>query len=158
MAFFVSSALPSPSAFLSLSFLKIFIYLFIYLFIWLCRVLVAARWLLSCGMQTLSCGMHVGSSSLTRDRSRAPCIGSEESFLFLINLFYFYYFWLRSVFVAACGLSLVAASRGYTSLRCVSFSLWWLLLLQSMGSRHAGFSSCGSQALERRLSSCGARA
>ena len=34
---------------------------------------------LSCGMQTLSCGMHVGSSSLTRDRTRAPCIGSMES-------------------------------------------------------------------------------
>ena len=33
-----------------------------------------------------------------------------------------------------------------------------LLLLQSMGSRRAGFSSCGSRALERRLSSCGARA
>ena len=31
-------------------------------------------------------------------------------------------------------------------------------LLWSTGSRHAGFSSCGSQALERRLSSCGARA
>ena len=27
-----------------------------------------------------------------------------------------------------------------------------------MGSRHAGFSSCGSRALEHRLSSCGARA
>ena len=33
-----------------------------------------------------------------------------------------------------------------------------LLLLQSTGSRHVGFSSCGSQALERRLSSCGAQA
>ena len=26
----------------------------------------------------LSCGMHVGSSSLIRDRTRAPCIGSTE--------------------------------------------------------------------------------
>ena len=34
----------------------------------------------------------------------------------------------------------------YSSLRCVGFSLWWLLLLRSMGSRHAGFSSCGSRA------------
>ena len=33
--------------------------------------------------------------------------------------------------------------RGYSSLRCVGFSLWWLLLLQSTGSRHTGFSSCG---------------
>ena len=58
-----------------------------------------------------------------------------------------------------------------SSLRCAGFSLQWLLLLWSTGSRHAGFSSCGMwasvvvalglsscglQALERRLSSCGA--
>ena len=49
-----------------------------------------------------------------------------------------------------CGFSLVVASRGYSSLWCAGFSLWWLLLLQSSGSRSAGFSSCGSQALERR--------
>ena len=55
-------------------------------------------------------------------------------------------------------LSLVAASWGYSSLRCAGFSLRWLLLLWSTGSRHAGFSSCGSRALEHRLSSCGARA
>ena len=48
-----------------------------------------------------------------------------------------------NVFTAACGLSLVAASRGYSSLRCAGFSLWWLLLLQSTGSRCTGFSSCG---------------
>ena len=52
-------------------------------------------------------------------------------------------FWLRWVFVAARGLSLVAASGGYSSLRCAGFSLQWLLLLQSMASRHAGFRSCG---------------
>ena len=40
----------------------------------------------------------------------------------------------------------------------MGFLLQWLLLLQSMGSRCTGFSSCGSRALERRLSSCGARA
>ena len=57
-------------------------YYFIYLFFWLPWVLVAAPGLLSCGMQTLSCGMHVGSSSLTRDRTPAPCIGSAKSFFF----------------------------------------------------------------------------
>ena len=31
------------------------------------------------------------------------------------------------------GFSLVVASGGYSSLRCRSFSLWWLLLLQSTG-------------------------
>ena len=33
-----------------------------------------------------------------------------------------------------------------------------LLLLWSTGSRHTGFSSCGTWALERRLNSCGSRA
>ena len=69
-----------------------------------------------------------------------------------------FFFGLRWVFVAVCGLSLVAASRGYSLLRCEGFSLQGLLLLQSMGSRHAGFSSCDSRAPERRLSSCGALA
>ena len=57
-----------------------------------------------------------------------------------------------------CGLSLVAASGGYSLLRCAGFSLRWLLLLRSTGSRHVGFSSCGSRALEHRLSSCGTQA
>ena len=38
-------------------------------------------------------------------------------------------------FVAARGLSLVVVSGGYSSLQCVGFSLQWLLLLQSTGSR-----------------------
>ena len=61
------------------------------------------------------------------------------------------------VFVAARGLSLVAARRGLLFLVCAGFSLRWLLLLQSTGSRCGGFSSCGSRAVERRLSGCGAR-
>ena len=52
------------------------------------------------------------------------------------------YFWLHQVFVAALRLSFVAASRSYPSSRCMGFS-WWLLLLQSTGSRHTGFSNCG---------------
>ena len=31
-------------------------------------------------------------------------------------------------------------------LRCTGFSLWWLFLLQSTGSRRAGLSSCGTWA------------
>ena len=65
-----------------------------------------------------------------------------------IYLFVCFYFWLHWVFVAACGLSLVAASGVSSSLRCAGFSLQWLLLLQSMGSRHADFSSCGTWAQE----------
>ena len=85
----------------------------------------------------------------------------ENCSVFLVCFIIFYlfiYFWLRWVFTAARGLSLVAASGGYTSLWCAGFSLRWLLLLQSTGSRRTGFSSCGSRALERRLSSCGTRA
>ena len=64
------------------------------------------------------------------------------SFFFFINLFIlFIYFWLRWVFVAAHGLSLVAGSGGYSSWRCVGFLLWWLLLLWS-----TGFSNCGTRA------------
>ena len=72
---------------------------------------------------------------------------SKLVFLFVCFLTYlFIYFWLRWVFIAAHGLSLVAASEVYSSLWCVGFSLWWLLLLQSTGSRHTGFSSCGQWA------------
>ena len=39
--------------------------------------LVAAWGLLSCSMQTLSCGMHVRFSSLTRDRTHIPCTGKR---------------------------------------------------------------------------------
>ena len=68
-------------------------------------------------------------------------------YLFIKNFFSFlkkiclFIFWLHWVFVAVCGLSLVAASRGYSSLWCTAFSLRWLLLLRSTGSRHVGFSS-----------------
>ena len=68
-------------------------------------------------------------------------------FLFFKNKFIlFVYFWLCCVFVAARGLSLVAVSGDYSSLRCAGFSLPWLLLLWSTGSRHVGFSSCGTRA------------
>ena len=82
-------------------------------------------------------------------------IGLFASFLGVFCFAFFGFFWPRWAFVAARGLSLVVASGGY-SLRCVGFSLQWLLLLQGVGSRHVGFSSCGLWALERRLSSCGA--
>ena len=59
------------------------------------------------------------------------------TFFNFINLFIYLCFWLCWVFVAGRGLSLVAASGGYSLLRCVCFSLQRLLLLQSMGFRHA---------------------
>ena len=39
------------------------------------------------------------------------------------GLFLIFNFWLCWVFVAVRGLSLVAASEGYSSLRCAGFSL-----------------------------------
>ena len=68
---------------------------------------------------------------------------SQFTFLnHLVNLVHLlqscFFYWLRWVFVAACGLSLVAASRGYSLLQCMGFSLRWLLLLRSTGSRARG--------------------
>ena len=74
-------------------------------------------------------------------------------FLFLLFFVIFIYFWLLWVFVAACRLSLVAASGDYSLLRCAGFSLRWLLPLWSTGSRHVG-----SVVVARGLSSCGSRA
>ena len=51
-------------------------------------------------------------------------------------------------------LSLAVVSRGYSSLQAQASHCGGFL--QSMGSGCAGFSSCGSWAVERRLSSCGA--
>ena len=53
-------------------------YLFIYL-LWPRQVLVAAHGIFTAA-RGLSCGMRVGSSSLTRDRTWAPCIGSTEPY------------------------------------------------------------------------------
>ena len=72
--------------------------------------------------------------------------------------FLFIYFCLRWVFVAARGLSLVAASGGYSSLRCAGFSFWWLLLLRSTGSRCMGFSSYGTWAQQLWLTGSRAQA
>ena len=74
-------------------------------------------------------------------------------FLFVcLFVFKFIYLFLAAlglrcwVFVAARELSLVVASRGFSSLWCTGFSLWWLLLFWSSRSRLAGFSSCGTWA------------
>ena len=56
----------------------------------------------------------------------------------------FFFFWLPWVFVAMCRLSLVAASGSYSSLQSIAFSLQWLFLLWSTGSRHTGFNSCST--------------
>ena len=78
------------------------------------------------------------------------------------NILFIYlltYFWLLWVFVVARGLSLVAVSGGYSSLRCEGFSLPWFSCCRArtLGTWASvvvarGLSSCGSWALERRLS------
>ena len=68
------------------------------------------------------------------------------------------YLFIYLFIVAEHGLSLVVASGGYSSLQCAGFSLRWLLLLRSTGSKRADFINCGSGALERRLRSYGSRA
>ena len=63
------------------------------------------------------------------------------------------------LFMAALGLCCCVwafSSCGEQGL-LAGFSLRWLLLLQSTGSRHLGFSNYGMWVLEHRLSSCGAR-
>ena len=72
--------------------------------------------------------------------------------------FFLIYFWLHWVFVAMRGLSLVEASGVYSSLWYAGFSLQWLLLLQSTGSSHAGFSSCGMWAQQLWLAGSRAQA
>ena len=63
------------------------------------------------------------------------------------------------------GFSLVVASGGYSSLQCAGFSLGGFSCrgARALGTQASvvvalGLSSCGSRALERRLSSCGAQA
>ena len=53
---------------------------------------------------------------------------------------YIYILFLAVLGLCCCvwAFSLVAARRGYSLLRCAGFSLRWLLLLRSTGSRHAG--------------------
>ena len=70
----------------------------------------------------------------------------QDTFLSSVLFFYFLNFWLHWVFVTVFRLPLVAASRGYSSLWCAGFSLRWLLLLWSTGSRCMGFSSCDTWA------------
>ena len=58
--------------------------------------------------------------------------------IFFLFFFIYIYFWLCWVFVSVRGLSLVAASGGHSSSRCVRLSLSRPLLLRSTGSRRAG--------------------
>ena len=81
-----------------------------------------------------------------------PFLHSFFFFFFLIYLSYLFIFGCLGSSLLRTGFSLVVVSEGYSSLWCVGFSLPWLLLLQSMGSKRPGFRSCASRAVEHRLS------
>ena len=75
------------------------------------------------------------------------------------NLFFFFSFIFGHVgslllhgLFSSCGELVLLSSCGVQASHCSGFSLW------SMGSRCPDFSSCGSQALEHRLGSCGTQA
>ena len=63
-----------------------------------------------------------------------------------LNCNLFIYFWLCWVFIAARAFLWLWRVRAALQSRCTGFTLQWLLLWQSMGSRHAGTSSHGTWA------------
>ena len=71
-------------------------------------------------------------SKITMVKSHPFSTQWSRQYFFFLRYYLFIYlfnFWLRWVFIAARAAFLVAVSGGYSSLRCVDFSLWWLLLL-----------------------------
>ena len=73
--------------------------------------------------------------TITTDITSFLSIFTFSQFLQSFFLFKMFYLRLRWVFVAACRLSLLTVSRGYSSLWCSGFSSWWLLLLWRTASR-----------------------
>ena len=79
-----------------------------------------------------------------------PCITlldlilSEELFALHWVGFFWIYFWLHWIFIASwafsscCELFIECFIDCCSSSKCLGFSLWWFLLLQSTGSRHMG--------------------
>ena len=67
-------------------------------------------------------------------------------YFFIYILFFSFLFCCTGSLLLYVGFSLVVRSRDYPSLQCMGFSLWWLLLLWSTGSRRTGFSTCSARA------------
>ena len=88
------------------------------------------------------------------DRSILACVdgGAWAAFIYLIlrtsSRLCFY------LFIFGCAECCCAASRSYSLVVSMGFSLPWLLLLRSLGYRACGLSSSSSQVLEHRLNSC----
>ena len=116
----VQNMMPSGSITLLISFFKK------KKFTWLHCVLVTAQGIFNYGMRTLSCSMRtlsygiVGSSSLTKDQTWAPCIGSvasqpldhqESPYLFLPNLGAFFFSFSCLITVARTSNRMLNGSR-----------------------------------------------
>ena len=82
------------------------------------------------------CALFRGPAAHFWFSTRPVAIHFPNSFFFPHRFIYLFIFGCIWVFVAARGLSLVAASRVYSLLWCTGFSLRWPLLLRSTGSRH----------------------
>ena len=91
----------------------------------------------------LQCGMSIVILSQRLQYGKGGKRGTLFILFLFLHLFYLFIFGCVGSLLLCAGLSLVAMSRGYSLLWCTGFSLRWLLLLRSTGSRHAGFSSCG---------------
>ena len=77
-------------------------------------------------------------------------------FLFVLLFKCFIYLFLSVPGLHCCAWAFsTVASKGYSLLLCMAFTLPWFLLLRSPGSWPISFSSCGFGTLELRLSSCG---
>ena len=102
--------------------------------------------------EELPCVTDLATSSMCCSPSEEPPTSFLSRYASLPCFFFFFFFlsnficlWQCWIFIAAWGLSLVAASGGCSLLRCVGVSLWWLLRLRSTGCRHFGFSPCCTQ-------------
>ena len=91
-----------------------------------------------------------------------PFLSRTHIFTKQLNLQYFLFYFIfgcpGSLLLRVGFLQLQSMSWGSVTLQCMSFSLQWLFLLQSMGCRDVGFSGCGSWTLEQGFSSCGPQA
>ena len=95
--------------------------------------------------------MNVGSQTVMSQVSSVLCF-----FLIILFLIFRVFFFLAVLGLCCCGGSSPVVASGSYSLVLVCSSQW-LLSSQSRGSREHGLHSCSSQALEHRLSSCGAQ-
>ena len=75
----------------------------------------------------------------------------------ILKFYLFIHLWLHWVVIAACGLSLVSASRGYSlvAMHGLLIEVASLAAEQCWGFSSCGTWSCGSQALKRRLNRYG---